>query len=205
MYVPSGLHQMHSVGGTESNLVTAVTAIVIVVSPSCVIATFTAVVWRGVVAVGSRSFDKAKVGGLRFKQTRMESLRVGDAPKAAKPRHCKRMIDPSFMATTPFLITCCLNCEVFPTVLLKATPAVCMQSFISNNGLEGKARAYGSYQEVLDCSDVDAVYIPLPTSMHVEWVRKAAAARKHVLLEKPIAMVRKTSPAELMLCGKATT
>uniref|UniRef100_A0A7S3QUH3 Gfo/Idh/MocA-like oxidoreductase N-terminal domain-containing protein n=1 Tax=Dunaliella tertiolecta TaxID=3047 RepID=A0A7S3QUH3_DUNTE len=62
------------------------------------------------------------------------------------------------------------------------------KSFISNNGLEGKARAYGSYQEVLDCSDVDAVYIPLPTSMHVEWVRKAAAARKHVLLEKPIAM-----------------
>ena len=34
------------------------------------------------------------------------------------------------------------------------------------------------------------MYIPLPTSMHLEWVQKAAAKGKHVLLEKPIAMVR---------------
>ena len=51
------------------------------------------------------------------------------------------------------------------------------------------ATPYGSYEEVLDDPQVIAVYIPLPTSMHVQWVEAAAAKGKHVLLEKPIAMV----------------
>ena len=55
-------------------------------------------------------------------------------------------------------------------------------------GAEG-AVGYGSYEEVLDDEDVHAVYIPLPTSMHLKWVQAAAAKGKHILLEKPIAMV----------------
>lgn len=60
---------------------------------------------------------------------------------------------------------------------------------IKSQGLEGKAVALGSYQELIDLQDVDVVYIPLPCSMHKEWVAKAAAAGKHVLVEKPLAMV----------------
>ena len=37
---------------------------------------------------------------------------------------------------------------------------------------------YGSYDELLADSTVDAVYIPLPTNLHLEWVTKAATARK---------------------------
>jgi len=48
--------------------------------------------------------------------------------------------------------------------------------------------AFGSYQEMLDSNVIDAVYIPLPTSQHVEWAVKAANAGKHVLCEKPIAL-----------------
>eukprot|EP00798_Chlamydomonas_sp_ICE-L_P028975 gene28975-32162_t len=48
--------------------------------------------------------------------------------------------------------------------------------------------ACNGYAAVIARPDVDCVYIPLPTSLHVEWVKKAAAAGKHVMLEKPIAM-----------------
>lgn len=55
-------------------------------------------------------------------------------------------------------------------------------------GAEG-AIGYGSYEEVLEDANVHAVYIPLPTSLHTKWVQAAAAKGKHILLEKPIAMV----------------
>lgn len=47
--------------------------------------------------------------------------------------------------------------------------------------------AFGSYQDLLD-SDVDAVYIPLPTALRKEWVIKTAEAGKHVMCEKPCAI-----------------
>ena len=52
----------------------------------------------------------------------------------------------------------------------------------------GIQRAHASYDALLDDDGVEAVYIPLPNSLHAEWAQRAAQRGKHVLCEKPLAM-----------------
>jgi xylose dehydrogenase (NAD/NADP) len=52
----------------------------------------------------------------------------------------------------------------------------------------GISRSYASYEALLQADDIDAVYLPLPNSLHREWTLKAAERGKHILCEKPLGL-----------------
>jgi predicted dehydrogenase len=60
--------------------------------------------------------------------------------------------------------------------------------------------ACGSYEELLQRGDIDAVYLPLPTGIRKEWVIRAAEGGKHVLCEKPCGVSTEEVRAILDAC-----
>lgn len=99
--------------------------------------------------------------------------------------------------------------------LLKS-PHAEIVAIASRNGARARAvadrfaipRAYGSYEQLLDDPQIDAVYNPLPNHLHVDFTLAAASKGKHVLCEKPIGITaddarRLRSAPEGILIGEA--
>lgn len=62
------------------------------------------------------------------------------------------------------------------------------EAAVATLGLQGSARAHGSYEAIFADPQVEAVYIPVPNHLHIPLTLAAARAGKHVLCEKPIAL-----------------
>ena len=92
---------------------------------------------------------------------------------------------------------------------LAASPSSTLVAVASQSKLPGHYDAFGAarsvrtYQEVLDDPAVEAVYIPLPNSLHLPWVLAAAAAGRHVLCEKPLALGRQQAIEMQAACQSA--
>ena len=73
------------------------------------------------------------------------------------------------------------NCELYAIAGRSMEKATAYQKEF------GFEKVYGSYEALLADPEVEAVYIPLPNTLHHEWTIKAMDAKKHVLCEKPLA------------------
>ena len=99
-----------------------------------------------------------------------------------------------------FLSTAKINDKLLPGA--RASDLVEVVAVASRDGGRAKAyaqdrgieRAHGSYEALLADPEVEAVYISLPNSLHVEWSIRALEAGKHVLCEKPLS--RRPADAE---------
>jgi xylose dehydrogenase (NAD/NADP) len=68
-------------------------------------------------------------------------------------------------------------------VAVASRDATRAEAYAREHGIE---RAYGSYEALLADAEIDAIYISLPNSLHVDWSVRALEAGKHVLCEKPL-------------------
>lgn len=55
------------------------------------------------------------------------------------------------------------------------------QTFIDAYG----GKIYGGYKELIESTEVDAIYLPLPPALHYKWAKLALESGKHVFVEKP--------------------
>src|SRR5437016_325986 len=113
-------------------------------------------------------------------------------PSIPTPISCATARDTTPMTTWGIISTADINRKLIPGA--QASPRVELIAVASRDQRRaddyarewGIERAYGSYDELLEDDDIEAVYISLPNSLHCEWSIRCVDTGKHVLCEKPM-------------------
>lgn len=103
--------------------------------------------------------------------------------------------DIAYKAVIPGILTAC-NSELYAVASRNEEKA---RGFAEEFGAE---KYFSDYEKLLVDENVEAVYIPLPNSMHKEWTIKAVEAGKHVLCEKPLSGSSKKEAEEMYLAAE---
>ena len=88
-----------------------------------------------------------------------------------------------------------------PGVAVEAVASRSLDKARSFASTQAIPRTFGSYAELLEDPDIDAVYVALPNALNALWVRRALEAGKHVLCEKPLTADAGVAEA-LMTCAR---
>ena len=95
---------------------------------------------------------------------------------------------------TEQVIPAMMNCQHSKVCAISSRSSDKAQEVAERFSIE---KSFGTYEELLNDDEIEAIYIPLPNHMHVPWAIKALNAGKHVLVEKPIGLSSKE--AELLV------
>ena len=142
------------------------------------------------------------LGGMAVGAATSSELALGQAPSGAHPlRYC--IVGLGRISMKHFMPAC------------KGSQSSAVTAVVSGHRDKAEAQAaeygvpskniysYENFDEIGKNSDIDAVYIALPNSMHAEYTIRAANAGKHVLCEKPMASTVKDSEAMVNACKAA--
>ena len=104
-----------------------------------------------------------------------------------------------------FMRACALTRSSKITALVTGHPDTKGVKYSAMYGIpKSSIYTYETFDHIVDNKDVDAVYIGLPNSMHCEYTLRAAAAGKHVLCEKPMAISSAECRQMIDACRKAS-
>lgn len=151
---------------------------------------------------GTKEEAEEGLGGGGFSEAEESILSTGGSPlKKTEDKH--RICNWGILGCANIARKNCRSIALSPKSRLHAIASrqkSKAEAFRDQNCLPSDVLIYEGYDAILENPDIDAVYIPLPTSMHLEWVVKAANARKHILIEKPVAVDAAQLYAMILTC-----